>query len=175
MDDTNFLLELIKVHVIALSLYGYVFEVKMKRQLNLLVFAVQWLRQTYRSVLHWRFFFKSWRKYLYFCWWSHTMVTITSRVAFPHHNICIFIFNRLRWNYSILVAVYISMQNVYQSCDLGRALGRSNVDISQKCSLFTDVCVMLVAYRHDIKRRSAASWLLQDLRLVWFNCKYQEN
>ena len=33
-----------------------------------------------------------------------------------------------------------------------------------KNSLFTDVCVTLVAYRHVVKRRSAASWLLQDLR-----------
>ena len=32
---------------------------------------------------------------------------------------------------SILVAVYFSMQNIYQSCDLGRGLGRSNVDVSQ--------------------------------------------
>ena len=28
-------------------------------------------------------------------------------------------------------AVYFSMRNIYQSCDLGRALGRSNVDVGQ--------------------------------------------
>ena len=32
---------------------------------------------------------------------------------------------------SILVAVHFSMKNIYQSCDLGRAVGWSNVDISQ--------------------------------------------
>ena len=31
----------------------------------------------------------------------------------------------------ILVAVYFSMQNIYQSGDLVRAVGRSNVDVSQ--------------------------------------------
>ena len=32
---------------------------------------------------------------------------------------------------SILVAVHFLMQNIHQSCDLGRALGRSNVHVSQ--------------------------------------------
>ena len=32
---------------------------------------------------------------------------------------------------SILVAVYFSMKNIYQSCDRDRAVGRSNVDVSQ--------------------------------------------
>ena len=32
---------------------------------------------------------------------------------------------------SILVSVIFSMQNIYQSCDLGYALGCSNVDVSQ--------------------------------------------
>ena len=32
---------------------------------------------------------------------------------------------------SILAAVYFSMQNIYQSCDLVRTVSRSNVDISQ--------------------------------------------
>ena len=32
---------------------------------------------------------------------------------------------------SILVAVHFSMTIIYQSCDLGRAVGRSNVDVSQ--------------------------------------------
>ena len=32
---------------------------------------------------------------------------------------------------STLVAVYFLMQNIYQSCDVGHALGRSNVHISQ--------------------------------------------
>ena len=32
---------------------------------------------------------------------------------------------------SILVAVHFSMKNIYQSCDLGRAVMRSNVDVSQ--------------------------------------------
>ena len=32
---------------------------------------------------------------------------------------------------SILVAVHFSMTNIYQSYDLGRAVGRGNVDISQ--------------------------------------------
>ena len=35
---------------------------------------------------------------------------------------------------TILVAVHFSMNNIYQSCDLGRAVMRSNVDVS---SLFT--------------------------------------
>ena len=45
-------------------------------------------------------------------------------------NIFIFIAIALDKN-CILVAVYFSMQNIYQSCDLGRALGRSNVVVSQ--------------------------------------------
>ena len=32
---------------------------------------------------------------------------------------------------SILVTVQFSMQNIYESCDLGRALWRSNVDVHQ--------------------------------------------
>ena len=32
---------------------------------------------------------------------------------------------------SILVAVRFSMKNIYQSCDLGRAMGRSNVNVTQ--------------------------------------------
>ena len=32
---------------------------------------------------------------------------------------------------SILVAVYFLMQNIYQSCDLGRTLERSNIDVNQ--------------------------------------------
>ena len=32
---------------------------------------------------------------------------------------------------SILVAHHFSMQNIYQSCDLGHAVGRSNVNVSQ--------------------------------------------
>ena len=32
---------------------------------------------------------------------------------------------------SILVAFHFSMQNIYQSCDLGHAVGRSNVNVSQ--------------------------------------------
>ena len=31
---------------------------------------------------------------------------------------------------SIIVAVYFSMQNIYQSCDLVRAVRRSNADVS---------------------------------------------
>ena len=32
---------------------------------------------------------------------------------------------------SILVAVHFSMKNIYQSCDLGLAVERNNVDVSQ--------------------------------------------
>ena len=32
---------------------------------------------------------------------------------------------------SIIVALYFSMQSIYQSCDLGHAVGRSNVNVSQ--------------------------------------------
>ena len=32
---------------------------------------------------------------------------------------------------SILVAVQFPMQNIYESCDLGRAVWRSNVDVNQ--------------------------------------------
>ena len=32
---------------------------------------------------------------------------------------------------SVLVAVQFSMQNIYESCDLGRALWRSNIDVHQ--------------------------------------------
>ena len=31
----------------------------------------------------------------------------------------------------IPVAVHFSMRNSYQSCDLGRAVGQANVDVSQ--------------------------------------------
>ena len=37
---------------------------------------------------------------------------------------------------SILVAVHFSMQNIYQSCDLDRALGRSNVHARQPMMFF---------------------------------------
>ena len=54
---------------------------------------------------------------------------------------------------NILVAVHFSMKNIYQLCDRGRAVMWSNVGVSQKCSLFTNV-----------KRGSSAPWLFQDLR-----------
>ena len=80
-------------------------------------------------------------------------------------NVYIYIFIAIALDETcILVAVYFSMQNIYQSCDVGRALGHSNVNVSQKRSLFTGACVTLVAYRHDVKRRSSASWLLHDFR-----------
>ena len=49
-----------------------------------------------------------------------------------------------------------------------------NRDVEQH-SLFTDVCVTLVAYRHDVKRGSSAPWLFQDLCKAIFNFKYKEN
>ena len=55
-------------------------------------------------------------------------------------------------------------KTIYQSCDLGRTDGRSNVDINQKRSLFTNVCVALVTYRHDVKRGRSGFWLFQALR-----------
>ena len=45
-------------------------------------------------------------------------------------NIYIFIAIALHET-SILVVLYFSMQNIYQSCDLGHAVGRSNLNISQ--------------------------------------------
>ena len=56
---------------------------------------------------------------------------------------------------NILVSVHFSMKNIYQSCDLGRAVGRSNINISQQRCLLTDVCVMLVMYRHGVKPGSS--------------------
>ena len=38
---------------------------------------------------------------------------------------------------SILVAVQGSMQNIYESCDLGRAVWRSNVDVNNVICLQT--------------------------------------
>ena len=46
------------------------------------------------------------------------------------HNIYIFIAIALDES-SILVAVHFSMKNIYQSCDLGHAMRRNNVDVSQ--------------------------------------------
>ena len=43
---------------------------------------------------------------------------------------------------SILVAVYFSMQNIYQSCDLVRAVRRSNVHVRQYL-----VCLRTFAWR----------------------------
>ena len=45
-------------------------------------------------------------------------------------NICIFIAVALDET-GILVALHFSMQNIYQSCGLGHAVGRSNVNVSQ--------------------------------------------
>ena len=82
-------------------------------------------------------------------------------------NICIFI-AIAGDETSILVAVHFSMHRIYQSCDIGLALGRGNVDVSQLRHLFTDVCVTLVTYRHDVKCGSSVSWHFycnrQDLR-----------
>ena len=47
-----------------------------------------------------------------------------------YHNIYIFIAIALDET-SILVAVHFSMKNIYQSCDLGRAIGQSKVYVSQ--------------------------------------------
>ena len=64
-------------------------------------------------------------------------ITLDNRVT-----MVLFIFNILKENIYIfiaivldetspLVAVYFSMQNIYKSCDLIRAVRRSNVDVSQ--------------------------------------------
>ena len=40
----------------------------------------------------------------------------------------------MRWNSdetSVLVAVHFAMKNIYQSCDLGCAVGWSNIDVSK--------------------------------------------
>ena len=50
--------------------------------------------------------------------------------SFGSRDICIFIAIAYDETY-ILVAFHSSMKNIYQSCDLGRAVGRSNVDVSQ--------------------------------------------
>ena len=55
---------------------------------------------------------------------------ITVWIGRSNLNIYIFIAIALDET-SIFVAVYFSMQNIYRSCDLGRALGHSNVDVSQ--------------------------------------------
>ena len=49
---------------------------------------------------------------------------------FPQSNIYIFIAIALDET-SILVAVHVSMKNIYQSCNLSRAVSWSNVDVSQ--------------------------------------------
>ena len=58
------------------------------------------------------------------------MKTTTLHNRTFHHFIYIFIVIALD-EASILVAVHFSMQNIYKSCDLGRALWRSNVDVHQ--------------------------------------------
>ena len=45
-------------------------------------------------------------------------------------NIYIFIAIAL-YETSILAALHFSVQNIYQSCDLGHAMGQSNVNFSQ--------------------------------------------
>ena len=49
----------------------------------------------------------------------------------PLSNIYIFIAIAFWDETGILVTVHFSMKNIYQSCDLGCDVGRSNVDISQ--------------------------------------------
>ena len=88
----------------------------------------------------------------------------------------IYILIALALDESIILDVpQFPMQNIYLPCDLGRALGRSNVNASQFCCLFTDVCVTLITYRHDVKRGYLASWLFRNLRYVRFNSKYRQN
>ena len=66
------------------------------------------------------------------------------------------------------------MKNIYQSSDLGRAVGRNIIDVRQEHSLFTDVCMPLVTYRHDVERGSSAFWLLLDLRQAVQNFNYSK-
>ena len=47
--------------------------------------------------------------------------------------------------------VHTSMNAHSKPRDLGRAKGRSYVNVSQLHRLFTDVCVTSVAYHHDVK------------------------
>ena len=52
------------------------------------------------------------------------------------------------------------MQNIHQSCDLDRSVRWSNVNAASSI-----LCLLtLVAYGHDIKHGSAATWLFQALR-----------
>ena len=64
------------------------------------------------------------------------------------------------------------MQHIYQSRDLSRAAGRSNVIASQSRCLFTDVCLTLITYHHDVKRGKLAFWLFRNLCYVRFNSTY---
>ena len=77
--------------------------------------------------------------------------------------VCVCMFTLSNMNIYILIALALDesiildvpqfpMQNIYQSCDLGRAIGRRNVNASQLRCLFTDVCVTFVTYRYDVKR-----------------------
>ena len=102
----------------------------------------------------------------YYTWTRQAIPRARSRLDRWQVAFCnIYIFIAIAFDKtSSLVAVYFSTQNIYQSCDLVRAVRRSDVDVSQRRCLLTDVCVTLVTYRHDVKRGSAASWLFQALR-----------
>ena len=88
----------------------------------------------------------------------------------------IYIFIAFPLDESVIIDVLqFMMKNIYKSCDLGRAIGRTNVNASQYLCLFTDVCVTLITYRHDDKRGNLAFWIFRDLRYVRFISKYPEN
>ena len=59
------------------------------------------------------------------------------------------------------------MRNIKTSCDISRTIGRS--DVNQYRCLLTDVCVTLVAYRHDAKNAMRAFGTFQDLRQAILN------
>ena len=66
------------------------------------------------------------------CCMKKSLVSIFSKIIYVTATIDIYIFIAIALNEtSILVAVHFSMQNIYQSCDLGHAVGRSNVSVSQ--------------------------------------------
>ena len=65
-------------------------------------------------------------------WKKKSCQHLISKIIYVTATIYIYIFIAIALNEtSILVAVHFSMQNIYQSCDLGHAVGRSNVNVSQ--------------------------------------------
>ena len=102
-------------------------------------------------------------------WWNVTFCGQGNFIWKYLHSQC----SCLRWNQYFWLLVYLDSKHE-MSRDLDRASRRSNINVSQWCSLFIDIS-MSFTYRHDVMFTSFTPWLFQHLPYKWNISFYKDN